>query len=229
MAAVTLNKLASVINTIKWSKTSDFIVIMKPINATFQNLINWGNPTETQNSIDICLKSINLPQYTGRFEELLIGGTWVLARGADPVYQVDMTFRDFDNASMYRRFVNAFQISKGNYNDVCAWLIQVYLSNGSKNILVMETQDALLTDVSQIQLSQDNNEIVEFNVSFKMNQPNHDNTDIKNIQLAGTSNTTGDDSVQSKASSYFSNMLKNGLSAAQNAVQDTFENLVSKW
>ena len=55
----------------------------------------------------------------------------------------------------------------------------------------------------------ENNEIIEFNVSFKMNQPNHDNSDIKNIQLADTNQITGNESIQSKASSFFSNMLKN--------------------
>ena len=62
-----------------------------------------------------------------------------------------------------------------------------------------------------------------------MNQPNHDNSDIKNIQLADTNQITGNESIQSTASSFFSNMLKNGLSKAQNAVQDTFDDLVSKW
>lgn len=229
MSTVTLNKLSNVINKVKWTRTNDFIVRLQPINDQFRQLIKWGDILETQTSIDIALKSVNIPQYSGAFEELLVAGVWHFARDADPVYQTELTFRDFNGASLYRRFVNAFQVSKNNYSDVCAFLLEIYLPNGKgENIQIAKIGDAQISDVSQLTLSQETTEILEFNVSFKSNQPTHSNDDIPtNINLS--SNKAYSNEYKNAGSNFFSNLLKNGLSAAQNAVVDTFDNLLNSW
>ena len=88
--------------------------------------------------------------------------------------------------------------------------------------------DAQISDVSQLTLSQETTEILEFNVSFKSNQPTLSNEDIPtNINLS--SDKAYSNEYKNAGSNFFSNLLKNGLSAAQNAVVDTFDNLLTSW
>ena len=80
-----------------------------------------------------------------------------------------------------------------------------------------------------INLAQDNSEILEFSVSFKCNRPVHDNSDIKNINFSNTSTSTGQESITSKANNIFSNLLKNGLNRAQDAIVGKLESMVENW
>lgn len=229
MASVSLNNLANIINTVKWVKTCDYQVLLNPVDLGFAKLIDWGQTDDTQKSIDISLKNITIPQFSARFEEILTAGKWHFARGADPVFQIDMTFRDFNNGTMYRRFINAFEKSGTNYSKRCYFRIEAFLNNTERNILVMGTNEALVSDVSQLNLAQDNSEILEFSVSFKCNRPVHDNSDIKNINFSNTSTSTGQESITSKANNIFSNLLKNGLNRAQDAIVGKLESMVENW
>lgn len=221
-----LSNIVNTINKVKWSKTCEFTVVILPNNDGFKNLIRWGNPSEMQTSIDITLKDIVLPQYTASMNEELVAGEWHFSRAFNEVFVTTMTFRDFENASVYRRFVNAFIMSEGNYSDNTSFSIEVYLDE-EKSIQVMGISDAQISSVSSLNLSQDNSEILEFTVEFRSNTPTHSNDGIKTIDTKDV--VTGNQSVASGTNNMFSNAIRNGLSKAQNAVVGGFDNFLKSW
>lgn len=225
--ATQLSNVASTINKVKWSKTCEFTVVINPNNEGFRNLIKWGNPSDMQTSIDIALKDITLPQYTASMNEELIAGEWHFSRAFNEAFTTSITFRDFENASLYRRFVNAFMMAEGNYSDNAGFTIEVFLDS-DKSVQIMGIQDAQINSVSSLNLSQENAEILEFTVEFRSNIPTHSDEGIKTVD-AKDSITTGNQSVASKVTGFFTNAIKNGLSKAQNMVESKFDDMLSSW
>lgn len=71
-----------------------------------------------------------------------------------------MTFRDMNGGELYRRFKNALELTKMNYFNTCLFNIKVYLDSEYYETygrtLIMETSEALIKSVSQLQLSHEN-------------------------------------------------------------------------
>lgn len=224
-----LSKVTSVINATDWSKASDISLTLNPVNTNFGNIIMWGDYIDTQKTIDISFKSISIPQYTAKLIEELVGGVYHQSRGVDELFELQITFRDFNSMSLYRRFVNAFIYANGNYSDNTLFKIEVFCGGKqSKNLAILSTNKAYLTAVSQLELSQENNEVVEFNVSFKFILPNHDNSDIKNINIENVIKSDNNNTVET-INNFFSKAITNGLSSAQNAIATKFDNFLKDW
>lgn len=222
---VQLNDLTAIINNINWSRTSHFNIDLRPKHQSFASKTKWGDVNKTSDDINICLKDVVLPQYSGQFNEEIINGKWHFSRAADKAYNITLTFKDFNNGTLYRKFVNCLQVSRGNYSDACDFIIKVYLYNlNNINICVLDTSEAQISDVSQITLSNENNEILEFSVEFKMNQPKHSDANLANIQFYNAS-FLSEDSIEGK----FSNWIKNGLSKVENGILNSFNNLLKSW
>lgn len=220
-----LYKISNIANQVDWVKTFDFNVLVQPVLAEFGALIDWTDYSSMNDVINGCLKNINLPQYTGNFEELLIAGKFHFARVTNPVFQVEMTFRDFANGSLYKKFVNAYILGPNNYADKTSFAIIVKLNDSP----ILETYEAQLSDVSQLQLSHENAEIMEFSVSFKMNLPATLFRNTSNSLLADANKSTNQDVLANNAKNIFSNAIKNGLSFAQNSIIDGYKSILSKW
>lgn len=220
-----LYKISNIANNVDWVRTFDFNVLVQPVLMEFGALIDWTDYSSMNDVINGCLKSINLPQYTGNFEELLIAGKFHFARVTNPVFQVEMTFRDFANGSLYKKFVNAYILGPNNYSEKTNFAIIVKLNDSP----ILETYEAQLSDVSQLQLSHENTEIMEFSVSFKMNLPATLFRNTSNSLFADASRPANRDSNINSARNIFSNVIKNGLSLTQNTIIDGYKSILDKW
>ena len=108
--------------------------------------------------------------------EKILAGEWHISRNEDELYVVNMTFRDFNAGVLYRLFKNIWNMGKYSYMDDVKFKLEVYLrdslygESGGKYLL-FGTQATWITSLSQLQLSYENNEILEFSVEFKTNEP----------------------------------------------------------
>ena len=159
-----------------WTLIANFSFILHP-TPEFGNLINWGSIEKTNTDLNIACISIETPEYTNQSIEDYSGNMWRYNNGRDELFRFTMTFRDFNQFELYRKFVNAYNLSKDNYFDKVVFNCQVFADpdNGTpKSTLLFGTQSALIEGVSQLSLNNSTkNQIAEFTVRFKCNSPLH--------------------------------------------------------
>lgn len=175
---LSLNAAIPKVQKTAWSITSNFEVELTPANSTnyiFQYL-KWSD-NRVSEVLKTCIKNIDIPQHTADLIEKIMAGEWHISRNEDELYVVNMTFRDFNNGALYRMFKNIWNFGKYSYMEDVKFKLEVYLrdslygeSHGAKNLL-FGTQATWITSISQLQLSYENNEILEFSVEFKTNEP----------------------------------------------------------
>ena len=205
-----LDEVVKLVHKQDWTKIANFNVNINPVNQDFGNIIKWGSSIETQKMIDLSVKSVNIPQYSNAVIEEYIANRWFQANSRDELFVMNITFRDMNGAELYRKFLNAHFQSKGNYFDKSVFEIQVSLDSENGPVNILNTNMALVTSISQLQLYHENaNEILEFDVEFKVNTPLHSNQVINNIKQSGEqSNIT---QSLNKVEKIFSNALSKGL------------------
>ena len=148
------------------------------------------------------------------------------------MYDINLTFRDFNQGELYRKFTSAFNNTKDNYFEKIRFYICISLDSndlnqddfGLKSIKIFETNQAIITAVSQLQLSYETkDEVLEFDVSFKTNTPLHDeryidisklNLDIDSIRSALKNQ------LEKSAKNVISNVIQSGLKAIKSTVSD---------
>ena len=229
------SKLSSVVKRVQetdWTQPWNFSVDIRPKDPGFANLCGWTDTVKMQEKIDISIKSINVPQRSCTLIEEYNGVRWYQANSRDELYDVNITFRDFNQGELYRKFVSAFNNTKDNYFEKIKFYISISLCSNdlnqvdpnAKNIKIFETDMALITSVSQLQLSHETkDEILEFDVSFKTNTPYHNEEFIDitklNLNVDAIRNTLKNKLEQS-AKNVISNIIQAGLNTVKNTVKD---------
>lgn len=173
---LSLNAAIPKVQRTSWSITSNFEVVLtpNPQSYVFKNL-NWTVNKVTE-VLKTCIKNIDIPQHTADLIEKIMAGEWHISRNEDELYVVSMTFRDFNGGALYRLFKNIWNLGKYSYMDDVRFSLEVYLrdsisgESGGKYLL-FGTQATWITSISQLQLSYENNEIMEFTIEFKTNEP----------------------------------------------------------
>ena len=209
---------------INWTLTSNFGVDLTPVSTDLQTLIGWNaGDVEYSKIFQLSIKSIDLPQHTADLVEKMTAGDWHFSRNEDEAYVTTVTFRDMWGGSLYRLFKNIWRISKVNYPDDTAFHIVVKLTHGPNfgMMTCFEASKAYLTSISQIQLSHDNSEILEFSVEFKSNEPLAEYTQT----LSNITGSQTDISSLTTQSSVKSNKYTSALQNASKAITDKFSSL----
>lgn len=177
--ALGLNKAVTNAQRVQWSITSNFYVEMHPVEQLITETVGWSAESEEFNNIiQLSIKNVDLPQHTADLIEKMIAGYWHISRNEDELFVFSVTFRDLWGGSLYRMFKNIWNLGKQLYPNYSTFYIKVVLTHGANGSepVVFETPDAFLTSISQVQLSHENNEIMEFTVEFKTNEPYADFT-----------------------------------------------------
>ena len=218
-----LNKVVSNVQQIQWTITSNFYVVMEPKEPTIQNTIGWTTNTEDfREVIQMSIKSVDLPQHTADLVEKMVAGKWHISRNEDELFVISITFRDMWAGALYRMFKNIWNLGKQLYPNFSTFGIKVYLTHGkdTDEVLVYEVDDAFMTSISQIQLSHENSEIMEFTVEFKSNEPLADYTtgitNFKGQQIDLSSLTT----LKQGLAGQYTELLQKGLSKLTGLAKD---------
>ena len=169
--------------TKKWSMINTFSVIFtKPtILSDPQNLLG--------EDINLNILSVQTPDFTNDPIEAYIANKWIIQNGKDSLYRFSITFRDFNQLSLYKMFMQIYALTKNNYFDDVKMTIDIIKDAdwvGEDNELIFLTLGGTLIEgISNISFNNETeNQIAEFTVSFKCTTPS--GTDIPKITDSGS-------------------------------------------
>lgn len=126
------------------------------------------NDNAFNDAIASSIISVDTPQFNSQNIESFMGGRWYINNGRDEVYRFSMTFRDFNDLSLYRSFTKMYLRQRHYFfNDV---EFSVTISGGSAEIYKFE--ETIIDSLSQIQFNNNTeSQITEFTVQFKTSAP----------------------------------------------------------
>lgn len=144
-----------------WTKINNF-------GITLHGVINVKDDT----NLNLALISCDVPPLTTAPMETYLGGKWYIANGRPDLARVTLTFRDYDQMTLYKQFTGAFEKSLAYYTDDVniAGVLNVYLGKGEGvgGELFAKFTNLLIENVSQLSFSNTTeNQIAEFSVTLR--------------------------------------------------------------
>lgn len=165
-----LDKAITTAYTRKWSMINTFTVDI--------NMTAWLEDRVGKFNEDINMSIVNFttPDYTNNPIEVFISNRWVVQNGRDELYRFTVTFRDYDQLSLYKKFMQIYKLTKENYFDDVKLVITLSKDDdwgSEKEPNKFATYDGVLIEgVSNIAFDNTTeNQIAEFTVSFKCTKP----------------------------------------------------------
>ena len=126
------------------------------------------------NDLNTALKSIALAPFTDQSIETYVDGRYFLARGRDDMKEVAITFNDFGGLKLYKTFYELYQKVQGYYLNEQMWTITITHINSYDGVNETDItfRDCLLTNITDLSYNHSaQNEILDFSVGFKTNNP----------------------------------------------------------
>jgi hypothetical protein len=141
-----------------------------------------SNITKFNEAIASSIISLDTPQFNSQNIESFMGGRWYINNGRDEVYRFSMTFRDFNNLSLYRIFTKMYFRQRYEYFDSVAFSVIIGKSQalnafgGTKDTVIdsdiFKFEETIIDSISQVQFSNNTEaQIAEFTVQFKSGRP----------------------------------------------------------
>ena len=230
-----LQKAVLYAQTQNWSLTSGFTLELTPTDSAtrvaefcgYTADLSWGE------MVQLSVKSIDIPQHTADLVEKILAGEWHISRNEDEIYVITFTFRDLNNGALYRFFNGMWNAGKYKFPKECAFscrigLLESKTDSTAKPKLIFGAEEMFITSISQIQLSHENNEIIEFSVEFKTNTPMFDEAGPTDFAFSRYW-SNAEDSKQSSSGGALSKLVNYGLNTANSAIDDFKNNLTKEW
>lgn len=130
---------------------------------------------ELDDDVNLNVVNANTPDFTNDPIEAFIANRWVIHNGKDSLYRFSMTFRDYDQMSLYRRFMKIYNFAKDNYFDDASMKVIIDKDpdwDNERDKKFMEFDGCLVEGVSNLAFSNDTeNQVAEFTVNFKCTTP----------------------------------------------------------
>ena len=127
-------------------------------------------------SINLCIKSVNTPDFQNSPIEAFVGNKWRIQNGRDELYKFSITFRDKDQMRLYKSFYDIYKETREQYFDNCSFDVIIYKDADyydETDKKFMALNGTIIESLSQLQFSNDTqNQIAEFTVNFKCIAPN---------------------------------------------------------
>lgn len=153
----------------KWSMINTFtaqFIISGPL---------LGEVGEIGDEANLSIISFQTPDFTNDPIEAFIANKWTIHNGRDSLYRFSMTFRDYDQMTLYGKFMKIYNFAKENYFDDASMKIIIekdadWQHESPKKF--MEFDGCLVEGVSNIAFSNDvESQVAEFTVNFKCTTP----------------------------------------------------------
>lgn len=149
----------------KWSMINTFTVQFILPNPLVDLVGEFGEDT------NLSIIGVQTPDFTNDPIEAFIANRWVIHNGKDALYRFSMTFRDYDQMSLYRRFMKIYNSTKENFFDDVSMRVIVEKDgdwNSEKSKKLMNFGGCLVEGVSNLAISNDSeSQVAEFTVNFK--------------------------------------------------------------
>ncbi len=167
---ISLHDAISKIYNTKWTLTSNFAIQFTG-NAGGLWEKTFGNT-----DFNLYIKNFELPQYgSSELIEDFINNRYRMAQGVYDVASFAITFKDFDNFSLYRKFLKFLVESKNKYFDEVSFNIDVFKlpdHPGQTEMKMATVEKCFLKYVSKITLDNENTgQIGEFTINIKSSSP----------------------------------------------------------
>ena len=147
--------LQNALNT-KWIITDDF-------QFTFANpSVTISGSLSPQDIWDISVINIDLPQVSANVNDFVVGGSRKLATSRFEKFTLSVTFRDIQDVKLKEYFTKIWMMQQTRYPDEIYSTITV----SSHETIMFHSNKCLIDTVSQSQLDNGNNQILEFTVQF---------------------------------------------------------------
>lgn len=119
---------------------------------------------------ELCLKSINIPQYNDESIETFFNNRWVMTRGRSSIFQIQLTMRNIESLSKYQLYlgwmngaVNLYP--EDQYVDIKITYTGNYKDQDKKTIIF---KDCIMTNLSDLTFDHSiTNSTLDFSVGFK--------------------------------------------------------------
>jgi len=142
-----------------WQYTDDFKFFYS--NAKYALGVP-GATTDTGTFIEIATVNVALPQLSAGIEQAYHGGEWRITTQKFNPFSLSATFKDVQGMGLRGYFTRIWADQQDEYFNSIKSTLQVL----SKGNLILATDTALISDVSQATFDQGNTQIIEFSVSF---------------------------------------------------------------
>jgi len=149
------NIIKNALNT-NWNYTDEFIFTFN------NNAFSLNTSLSPQDIWDMCVINIDTPQLSASINDIVIGGTRRIYSTMFPSFNISITFRDLEGLKLKDFFTKIWAAQYTRYFDEIKSTIQL----SSQGSIIFHSDDCLISDISQSQFNNDNNQIVEFTVSF---------------------------------------------------------------
>ncbi len=153
----------------RWTLTDDFLFTFhsgsRELNIKDTNL-------NSQEILDMCIMSVNLPEVSSSTEAVLQGGEYRIYNAIFRPFEISATFRDFGSTDLRNYFASAWMDSQRGYFDDVACKVSIQ----HRGKVMFESSECLVTSVSQVELDNGSTQVAEFTVS--MTSPYYTNDEI---------------------------------------------------
>jgi len=152
----------------KWSFINSFRVQFL-FNSVMKQNVNWTSQDE--DDMNLYIKSIDTPEYSNQGIQEYIGDQWKIHNGRNEMFTFSITFRDYDNLTLYRKFIKTYQWQKTLYYSQCKTGITIFKEgdySDQPETMLYNLDGCMIDSISQLQFSNETDtQIVEFTIKFK--------------------------------------------------------------
>lgn len=152
-----------------WALTDDFMFTFtnnhRPLNTS-------GTDISVQDILDIAVINVDLPQLGSDVESVMQAGEWRIYNAKFQPFSFSVTFRDFGALNLRSYFSQVWMDAQRGYYDEVKSFVRISMDGG----IVFESEDCLISAVSQVQLDNNNSQIAEFTVEFT--SPYYSNAEV---------------------------------------------------
>lgn len=153
----------------KWSTSNNFTVQIILKGAVVSSVGQFGE------DINLSIVSIKTPDISNSGIEAYVANMWRIHNGRDNLYTFSITFRDYDQMSLYHKFQNMYRISKEAYYNDAAIDVVLYKDpdwHDESTREIIRLEDSIIAAVSNLDFNNTSEAAVaEFTVEFKCVNP----------------------------------------------------------
>ena len=175
MASGSINTIMTNALKTSWQLTDDFQFIYnnKSIAPDINSQLPWGD------LLEICTISCDTPQVSADVQPYLIGGSYRIGSTKFQAFTFSVVFRDIKGMQLKNYFQKVWMAQQDSYFDEIKSHIKISISQN----VMFESEDCLITSISQSQFDNGNTAAAEFTVEFM--SPVMSSTYIKNFGAPG--------------------------------------------
>ncbi len=149
------NIIKNALNT-NWAWTDDFDFFFQ------NNKIKFPSSLSPKDTWDVSVINIDLPQVSASIDTKVIAQKLRVSVPIHDIFTFTVTFRDVQQMKLKEYFTEIWALQQNEYFDDIKSVVIIRAGNG----VMFESQDVLISSVSQSQLDNSNNQIIEFSVEF---------------------------------------------------------------